>query len=78
MIDLLLPFLRRFFSGIDVFDIIALAVFDDVGDPAALDFDGCRAVGEEGRALRAVEVELGRCQKGGHQRRRGGRDGVLR
>ena len=58
---MLLPLLSRFFSRIDVFDILALAVFDHVRDPAALDFDGCRAIGEEGRALRAVEVELGRC-----------------
>lgn len=61
MIDLLLPLLRRFVSRIDVFDIVALAIFDYVGDPAALDFDGRRAVGEKSRTLRAVEMELDEC-----------------
>ena len=61
VIDLLLPLLRRFVSRIDVFYIVALAIFDHVSDPAALDFDGCRAVGKKSRTLRAVEMELDEC-----------------
>jgi hypothetical protein len=57
VVDLLLPRLAGLVRRVDVFDAAALAGLDHIRDPAALHLDGRRPVGEQRRALRAVQVE---------------------
>lgn len=59
----MLPGLRSVFGGIDVLEALLVRLFDGIFDPAALDLDGRRTVGEEGRSVRAVQVEAVRCQR---------------
>jgi len=42
---------------VDVFDTLSLNLFDGMSDPSALHLDGSRAIRQEGRTTRAVEVE---------------------
>ena len=63
LVDALLPGLGGLFSGVDVLETLLVRRLDRVLDPAALNLDGRRAVGEEGRSVRAVQVEAVRCQR---------------
>jgi hypothetical protein len=56
-LDALLPGLGRFFGRVDVLEALAICELDRVLDPAALNFDRGRSVGEERGAVRSVQVE---------------------
>ena len=52
--DALLPGVLGFDGWVDVLKVVLDGELDGVADPAALDLDGGRAVGEEGGALGTV------------------------
>lgn len=58
LVDLGLPSSAGPVGGVDVLDVVTLALLDDIGNPSALDLDRCWTVGQQSRALRTVEVEL--------------------
>lgn len=57
LIDMLLPRHGGLLGGVDILELLALNLLDGVDDPAALDLDRGRSVGEEGGALWSIEME---------------------
>lgn len=61
LVDALLPGFGSIFCGIDVLETLAVRLLDRVLDPAALDLNRRRTVGEEGRSVGTVQVEAVKC-----------------
>jgi len=59
--DALLPGFGGIFGGIDVLETLLVSLLDRVLDPAALDLDRRRTVGEQSGSVRTVQVEAVRC-----------------
>lgn len=57
VVDSLLPLVARFLARVDVFDFLVVGELDGITDPAVLDLDAGRTIGEERRSMRPVQVE---------------------
>ena len=56
-VNFLLPLPLCLIRWVDVLDVVAFAVSDDIRDPSALHLDGSRTIGEQSRTLRSIEME---------------------